>query len=201
MVTWDFIESNGLLNLMVRERATNKLVPLPWFHFFMITFSKVGGNLALLLFSSVMGIVIYMFALYHLFLVARNTTTAETFKWDDIKQDKKYAIRTLKQIEEGKLPTTKEDEDSPKQEIYYFGGKASMEMRKRIGTRVGVDIAEYSIEYEEYEKKNGKKKAPVFRSDAEDSIIPAEQINQIFLDELQRLKDLKLKNQYDRGLK
>lgn len=47
-----------------------------------------GVLFGLFAFTSIISIVLYAFFLYHCYLVAKNTTTSETFKWGDVK----YAI-------------------------------------------------------------------------------------------------------------
>jgi len=42
---------------------------------------EAGSVVMVAFFSVIMGIVLFVFALYHVSLVLSNTTTAETFKW------------------------------------------------------------------------------------------------------------------------
>lgn len=46
--------------------------------------NELGLAVPLGLFCILMGAVVFLFALYHLYLIARNTTTNETFKWQDV---------------------------------------------------------------------------------------------------------------------
>eukprot|EP01087_Luapelamoeba_hula_P014277 TRINITY_DN4162_c0_g3_i1.p1 TRINITY_DN4162_c0_g3~~TRINITY_DN4162_c0_g3_i1.p1 ORF type:complete len:273 (-),score=100.06 TRINITY_DN4162_c0_g3_i1:42-860(-) len=59
-----------------------------------------GGILPLLFFSFLMAVVLYCFAGYHVYLVVKNTTTSETFKWADLHGDISYAKDALLQLAE-----------------------------------------------------------------------------------------------------
>jgi hypothetical protein len=81
---------------------------------------NTGTLLPLGLFCGLVSIVLYLFWGYHMYLVIRNTTTNETFKWDDyhryvnyfIKKQKE-AVETANKTEENVKKTKKVEDDPP----------------------------------------------------------------------------------------
>merc|ERR1712000_333658 len=57
---------------------------------------ELGLTVPLGLFCFLMGVVVLLFGSYHVYLVIRNTTTNETFKWQDVFQYLKSIVRRRK---------------------------------------------------------------------------------------------------------
>lgn len=64
--------------------ARRPLTPLPSNVALAHMLHDLGLAVPLGLFCLLMGVVVLLFGFYHLYLVARNTTTNETFKWGDV---------------------------------------------------------------------------------------------------------------------
>jgi len=148
VIVWTIIEEEGVLDIMLRNKITGEISPLPWGHFIALILYHAGHCISLLFFASVMGMVLHCFAGYHLWLVIRNTTTSETFKWNDLQEDINFARTVLRKIvaRNSKRKAGLPDEDSDKTEVSLFGSGASVNLRKSLYLKTGVDIEEFSEE-------------------------------------------------------
>jgi hypothetical protein len=57
---------------------------------------RYGGLMATFLYTAMVGFTLFLFGMYHVYLVVRNTTTNESFKWDDAQQAETKAAREEK---------------------------------------------------------------------------------------------------------
>jgi hypothetical protein len=62
-----------------------------------------GGLLATLFYTTLLGLTLFLFGMFHVSLVARNVTTNETFKWDDAQRIHNAALRRAGQKGGGAL--------------------------------------------------------------------------------------------------
>ncbi len=95
---------------------------------------------------------LYCFAFYHIWLVYKNTTTAETFKWGDLKHDVKMAndiLNKIKQQKEKKDSGKTSDAALPRSEIYSFRNELTWTLKKRLYVLTGVDVDEFFLEKKE----------------------------------------------------
>lgn len=86
-----------LWNLGYYNQVTQKWTPVPYEYMAQYLLSATGLTIPLMLFCGVLAIVLYLFLGYHLYLVYRNTTTNETYKWKDFKR-KVMFIKQMKAI-------------------------------------------------------------------------------------------------------
>eukprot|EP01130_Rhizamoeba_saxonica_P007075 TRINITY_DN2834_c0_g1_i3.p1 TRINITY_DN2834_c0_g1~~TRINITY_DN2834_c0_g1_i3.p1 ORF type:complete len:294 (-),score=41.62 TRINITY_DN2834_c0_g1_i3:27-908(-) len=82
-VLWGFLHSRGLEDFIYEDNygvshqlSFSVIMPFVIYH--------RGPTAALCMFTSIMSFVLYIFLLYHLYLIKNNTTTQETFRWGDL---------------------------------------------------------------------------------------------------------------------
>jgi len=83
-VLYGILEEKQIFNAVIRTQYGD--IPVSWTHIFQYLTYYHGILLGLGLFCGLISFVLYGFGLYHCFLISKNTTTNESFKWDDIKQ-------------------------------------------------------------------------------------------------------------------
>lgn len=89
LIVWSIVEENDLFNATFINRSTGqrfsatRMMVLQW------VIARYNIMCAIGFMTCVMGIVVAAFLGYHLYLVSRNLTTNETFKWSDFKVRKK----------------------------------------------------------------------------------------------------------------
>ena len=81
-------------------------------------------------------------------MLLQNTTTSETFKWNDLQEDLNFARTALRKMVDrnAKRKAGVQDENSDKTEVSLFGSGASINLRKSLYLKTGVDIEEFSEE-------------------------------------------------------
>lgn len=82
-----------LVGIIEKERlwfyqdARGRVLETPYSYIFQYLVYAAVPILALFLFTVFIGVVVYGFLGYHLWLISRGTTTNETFKWQDFEED------------------------------------------------------------------------------------------------------------------
>jgi len=84
------------------DKATRQWTPAPTSYIFQYLLWEGGLVLPLGIFCLVLALVLYVFWGYHVFLVIKNTTTNETYKWKDLKRTIEHIKATAKEEEEDK---------------------------------------------------------------------------------------------------
>jgi len=82
-VLYGILEQNQIWNAVIRTSAGD--IPVTWSHIIQYLTYYNGILVGLGAFCALISLVLYGFWGYHCFLISKNTTTNETFKWDDIK--------------------------------------------------------------------------------------------------------------------
>jgi len=82
-ITYGIAKKKDVFNLGYRDKSTGKWVPVPYDYIFQYLVNATGLTIPLSLFCAVLAVVLYLFLGYHLFLIFRNTTTNESYKWKD----------------------------------------------------------------------------------------------------------------------
>jgi hypothetical protein len=72
-----------LWNLGYVDRNTGQWKPVPWEYMASYLLNESGMNIPMAIFCGVLAIVLYLFWAYHMWLIAKNTTTNESYKWKD----------------------------------------------------------------------------------------------------------------------
>eukprot|EP01113_Clastostelium_recurvatum_P047831 TRINITY_DN8592_c0_g1_i1.p1 TRINITY_DN8592_c0_g1~~TRINITY_DN8592_c0_g1_i1.p1 ORF type:complete len:403 (-),score=98.77 TRINITY_DN8592_c0_g1_i1:15-1223(-) len=116
------IEESNLMHLGYYD-ARNRWVPAPPLVMLQYLIHYTGLIIPMAFFCIVISLVLGGFGLYHVFLIARNTTTNETFKWQDMKNmvKREHAMRHAAEKEkeekekEGEEDKSKENESGQKQ--------------------------------------------------------------------------------------
>lgn len=88
-----YLSSMILVGIIEKERlwfyqdARGRVLETPYSYIFQYLVYAAVPILALFLFTVFIGVVVYGFLGYHLWLISRGTTTNETFKWQDFEED------------------------------------------------------------------------------------------------------------------
>eukprot|EP01129_Flabellula_baltica_P001010 TRINITY_DN10931_c0_g1_i1.p1 TRINITY_DN10931_c0_g1~~TRINITY_DN10931_c0_g1_i1.p1 ORF type:complete len:383 (+),score=43.55 TRINITY_DN10931_c0_g1_i1:29-1177(+) len=84
LALYGIILDKNLLNVVITNPHTQMQEQLSKFMIFQIMMHHFTGAMAIGMFTTFMGIVLFLFLAYHIYLVINNTTTVETFKWSDL---------------------------------------------------------------------------------------------------------------------
>jgi len=87
----DIVNEKQLFSMMMKTPAGS--VPVTWDIAFRWMMMMHAPLISLGLFMGVIALVLYAFMFYHMYLVARNSTTSETFKWADAYGELRYLKR------------------------------------------------------------------------------------------------------------
>eukprot|EP00026_Physarum_polycephalum_P011437 Phypoly_transcript_11663.p1 GENE.Phypoly_transcript_11663~~Phypoly_transcript_11663.p1 ORF type:complete len:396 (+),score=12.81 Phypoly_transcript_11663:41-1189(+) len=82
-ITWGVAKRKDIFNLGYTDKATGKWVSVPYDFIFQYLVNATGLTIPLCIFCAVLAIVLFLFLGYHIFLIYRNTTTNESYKWKD----------------------------------------------------------------------------------------------------------------------
>lgn len=86
------VANNGLMSATFVNRATGEAVPAGWRVVFQYLLFQHGPIMGVLLLCAVMGTVLTAFTGYHVWLLATNVTTNETFKWKEAEWHREGAV-------------------------------------------------------------------------------------------------------------
>jgi len=84
------VEIGGFKNMGYIDRITKRWTPLPYSYVLRVMLSEGGLVMPLGIFTLVLAVVVYAFWSYHIYLIVRNTTTNETYKWKQVKHSLNY---------------------------------------------------------------------------------------------------------------
>mmetsp|Transcript_28685 Transcript_28685/g.31854 ORF Transcript_28685/g.31854 Transcript_28685/m.31854 type:complete len:386 (+) Transcript_28685:12-1169(+) len=90
------IERHGLWDLTYTNKA-GELVTMSLLQLLQVLLVNFSGVFALALFTSIVSVVLFAFALFHVSLIWYGVTTYETFKWNDLKTDIIPQLLTFKE--------------------------------------------------------------------------------------------------------
>jgi palmitoyltransferase len=83
-VLYGVLESNQIFKAIIRTPQGD--IPITWGYIIQYLTYYHGILVGLGAFCGLISLVLYGFWAYHCYLISKNTTTNETFKWDDIKR-------------------------------------------------------------------------------------------------------------------
>jgi len=108
-VLYGVVHKQQLLQMHIRM-PDGGTQPIPYNYIFQYLAYYHGAVFGLGAFCGLISLVLYGFFGYHCYLVAKNTTTSETFKWDDLQQYVKQREKLLlqKERENSKKKNTRE---------------------------------------------------------------------------------------------
>jgi len=109
---YGILEEGEIFTAVIRTASGD--IPVNNFHLIQYLMYYHGILLGLGSFCALISLVLYGFCGYHCYLVYKNTTTNETFKWDEIKDfiSRRERENTLKADKEDKIqPTEKNAKD------------------------------------------------------------------------------------------
>jgi len=134
---YGMLSDAGVFINTYKDPRTGKLSNYP--PSFMMQYVMYYGGTALPLgfFCGVISIVMFCFLGYHMWLVSRNTTTNETYKWQDYVRYVYFYLRKKKEFEE-----PKEKEAEVKQKSKKNGDS---ETRNRKGAKKEVALADITV--------------------------------------------------------
>eukprot|EP01117_Protostelium_nocturnum_P006939 TRINITY_DN2487_c0_g1_i1.p1 TRINITY_DN2487_c0_g1~~TRINITY_DN2487_c0_g1_i1.p1 ORF type:complete len:384 (-),score=88.93 TRINITY_DN2487_c0_g1_i1:39-1190(-) len=107
-ISVDILDTGKVDQYHYRDYATGQTYPVDWL--FKFQFLMINGRLIVPLgiFTSIIGFVLYGFFSYHAYLVYKNTTTNERFKWPNYAYDVREYI---KRLEGSNLGGSKKEDD------------------------------------------------------------------------------------------
>jgi len=99
MLLYSMLDSQGVFKMMMKDPLTKKNTPAPISFLLQYVLYYGGTTFPLGFFCGVISLVLYGFLGYHCYLICRNTTTNETYKWGDYARYVEYWMKREKQNE------------------------------------------------------------------------------------------------------
>jgi len=129
------LQQRGIFKMVYKDPTTGQLSPVPYSVMIQYCLMQGASLFPLAVFTAIISLVMFIFATYHIWLIRKNTTTYESYKWSDYMAYISYYRSQMKKLDELTAQSSTPSDVSTSGSLTERKGKSSQlteEQQKQI---------------------------------------------------------------------